>query len=258
MLGEKRINKTIYLHDIQHKIGCHVGANKNNISTVDAVACCLKMQKNILLTADDGYKSVQKLLPLLERFNVKLIFFITTGFVDRTEYPYEVLICNFLEDNSSCFYKGKWIDISTNGQKTEVFRSFHSKLKRRTYATRQRFLQDFFLDNSVDAELYKLDKFMSWEEVRDIASHPLVEIGSHSASHLFLPSQSLSVVWDELKASKIKLEQKLGGSVSKLSYPYGAHDRRVRLLARILGYEYAFGTSEFNRGSMALPRNSLR
>lgn len=257
MPGKKVKTEVVYLHDIPVEYRPGVGANRSNVDSIDSVRRYLELHPEVLLTADDGYASVRNLLPLLEEFKAKLILFVTTGFIDKSIYPYEVAVSNFLEKHKSCIYKGKNFEINTYAQKDHVFRTFHRDCKPAGLGARKNALAEFLLENSANESAYRGGEFMSWEEVRDVASHPLVEIGSHCVSHLFLPGQSIPVIYNELRASKFTLQRKLKCNVTKLSYPYGAHNFTVRLLAWLVGYKCAYGTYESKPSGMALSRSRL-
>jgi peptidoglycan/xylan/chitin deacetylase (PgdA/CDA1 family) len=100
---------------------------------------------------------------------------------------------------------------------------------------------------------------MNWSEVRKLDQHPLVEIGSHSHTHPYLPSLNRIEIINELLTSKRILEKKLKHRVNKLAYPYGGSNRFTRLASRLMGYSTAFGThSDFTlKNQMNLARKSL-
>ena len=63
--------------------------------------------------------------------------------------------------------------------------------------------------------------FVDWEELRAVASEPLVEVGGHSGSHAHLSSLSQEDARVEVLGSKQTLENALGVSVTSFAYPYG-------------------------------------
>ena len=68
----------------------------------------------------------------------------------------------------------------------------------------------------------------------------LFTIGSHGASHRMLSSLPTAAIREDLSESKSWLEDLLGRSVTALSIPGGAVDRRVVAVARELGYTEIF------------------
>lgn len=65
------------------------------------------------------------------------------------------------------------------------------------------------------------DRPLSWEELRQLASHPLVSLGSHTWSHRKLSELPVEEQRRELAQSKAALETRLGRPVRWCAYPYG-------------------------------------
>lgn len=116
------------------------------------------------------------------------------------------------------------------------------------------------IQNEYDRPDVQHEPILSWEDVRLLNDHPLVTIGAHTRSHVLLSRQSWRTAWNELRASKERLEKKLGEPVRHVSYPYGGNNIIVRQMARWLGFAYGFTTrarradrvADWNR--LALPR----
>ena len=85
--------------------------------------------------------------------------------------------------------------------------------------------------------------WLTWDEIREMSDSGLIDIESHTMSHLWLPSMGSRSLRYELTESKKILEGKLGKSVNFLCYPIGAHDDRVKDAVRAAGYLGAFGTN---------------
>lgn len=86
---------------------------------------------------------------------------------------------------------------------------------------------------------------LGWNDLRQLAAlgH---EIGSHSVTHCNLRNLSRRKVLEELNASRLELEQKLGVAVKSVAYPYGHVPDDYRRLCKESGYDFAvsiFSTS---------------
>lgn len=79
------------------------------------------------------------------------------------------------------------------------------------------------------------DRMLSWGQVTELASAG-VEIGAHSHSHAQLDQISEPRLRVELASSRRFLEDRLGRPVCSLAYPYGYSSKRVRGVAREVGY----------------------
>jgi peptidoglycan/xylan/chitin deacetylase (PgdA/CDA1 family) len=80
---------------------------------------------------------------------------------------------------------------------------------------------------------------LSWDGLRALVERGH-EVGSHTVSHPHLTRISDLELTRELRESREHLESELGRRCRFLAYPYGDHDRRVRVAAREAGYEAAF------------------
>lgn len=87
--------------------------------------------------------------------------------------------------------------------------------------------------------------FLGPEEVRELASLPGVQIGSHSVSHARLTLCNEHQLQEELTGSKSYLEDLIGREIVSLSYPHGDVNCRVRDAAGDIGYRIG-GTSRFD------------
>ncbi len=84
--------------------------------------------------------------------------------------------------------------------------------------------------------------FMNWSDVRMLARSGH-RIGSHSATHAFLPSCDASRMHEELAGSRKTLEDRLGYEVSSISMPGGRWNEDVLRSCAMAGYKTVY-TSE--------------
>lgn len=86
---------------------------------------------------------------------------------------------------------------------------------------------------------------LTWEQLQEMAAHPLVTIAAHSISH---PSDLRELPDDELRAeifdSKQILEERLGIPIDYFTYPTGYSDARVEGLTADAGYKAALSMDD--------------
>jgi len=85
--------------------------------------------------------------------------------------------------------------------------------------------------------------FMTWEMLREMASVPGIEIGSHTLEHKSLSEISEKEAWTSLVSSKKILEEKLGREIRGISYPCGSFNEKIIEMARGAGYAYGCAAS---------------
>lgn len=105
------------------------------------------------------------------------------------------------------------------------------------------------------------DRMLWWGELAELSSAG-VEIGAHSHSHPQLDQISEPRLRVELATSRRLLEDRLGQPVCSLAYPFGYSSKRVRAVAREVGYRQAAVVANAVAGSncdpFAVPRLTIR
>lgn len=86
------------------------------------------------------------------------------------------------------------------------------------------------------------NEFCTWAQLKEMKNSGLVEIGAHGLYHDPLTRLSPPEAEYRLARSKAILEEKLGGKITLMAYPYGAFSDQVRELVKKAGYEAAVGT----------------
>jgi peptidoglycan/xylan/chitin deacetylase (PgdA/CDA1 family) len=79
---------------------------------------------------------------------------------------------------------------------------------------------------------------LTWDQVREMASD-LVEFGSHTVYHSFLPLLSSSAARTELEASKRRIEEETGRPCRMFAYPNGDYDAVSAAHVAAAGYKAA-------------------
>ena len=100
--------------------------------------------------------------------------------------------------------------------------------------------------------------YMTWDQIKEIASSDLVTIGNHSHSHEYL------IDWDEKKIREdleiaIKIFNKeLGYSPNLFSYPFGEYSNILKNIVADLNFKFAFGQHsgviDLSKNFLELPR----
>lgn len=183
-------------------------------------------QKLALITFDDGYYNNTHLIPVLEEFEVPALFFVPTAYL----------------------YNGKkfWSDALYQARRQqqrsdeEILREVISLKSLRLEQIENKLCQEFgaaILDQSDD-----FSRFMSEDEFKSFAAHPLVHIGNHTHTHEILTHLSASEVRAELQASQEVLERLLGHKPLWISYPNGSFNNETISIAASMGLDTGIST----------------
>ncbi len=200
-------------------------------------------QKNIIpkrttiaLTFDDGFiNNLDTALPILEKYKVPATFFVTTAPIENKD---SLLFSEILEIGCAIPQKdevqlgniifkrtGKYQWISEGGQ------SLYAFLRQQKSQEKNRLVQDWKIRYKLDEQIKKIDKqcyaLMNEKDLKQLASSPLIELGSHTHSHHLLTSLSDDELRFELQRSKSLLEKITGRKVESIAFPDGFYDKRV-------------------------------
>jgi len=200
----------------------------------------------IALTFDDGFENnLNVVLPLLEKYNAPATFFVTTAPIEREE---DILSCELLE--IGCAYaKGDIVYLGKTSFKKQgqyewlssdhqnIYDFFQMQAPDQKTSMIKEWKEEHKLDElikKVNRECYGL---MNKQQLKLIASSPLVEIGSHAHSHHYLTLLNDAELKFELSNSKSVLEKIIGKKVESIAFPNGRYSKRVLEFCRNEGYK---------------------
>lgn len=106
----------------------------------------------------------------------------------------------------------------------------------------------FMISDFVDS---KHVEYLNKEHLRELVSNPLVTIGGHGKTHRPLAELPFNEAREELRISKLELENILGREVTTMSFPHGSFNAQLLEAARELGYKKCgtsvpLGNSKYN------------
>jgi peptidoglycan/xylan/chitin deacetylase (PgdA/CDA1 family) len=90
-------------------------------------------------------------------------------------------------------------------------------------------------------DLARIDGFMTWEQVADMARHG-VDFGGHGADHRLLTYISPEEAGAEIQTSKAMLEERFRDTTPTFSYPNGYFTPAIAETVKASGYRLAFTT----------------
>jgi len=221
-------------------------------------------------TFDDGYlDNLTVALSVFRKHGVPMCVYITTGLIDRTHYLWWPVLEQMLltRDQIKVVVDGRQevLPNYTREQKERAYQRFVPLLSCHTNSEPQ--AMELFRLNGIDPVATVSPLMMDWEQVRELAADPLVEIGCHSVSHRALANITEDEVVSELTNARETLEKKLSLRILHMSYPYGRKPEcstREFRLAQKVGFLTATTTRPGNifpahRDHLtALPRVNIR
>lgn len=199
----------------------------------------------VVFTIDDGYlDNFTNALPIFEKYSVPFCIFIATDFIDKKA----ILWWDTIEDlilsrDSIAIDDGTVYPCTTFQQRWDTFRYLRERILKLDQSHLEEGLNRMFANYSIDWYKPIMQKGMSWEQVRQLANHPLCTIGGHTVSHPALNKLSYQEAKGEIQEGIIRLEKETGQSVNYFAYPYGTPNeistREVSIIEE-LGLKMAF------------------
>jgi peptidoglycan/xylan/chitin deacetylase (PgdA/CDA1 family) len=172
-----------------------------------------------LITFDDGYYNNTRVLPILHRFCIPALFFISANHIlEHRAYWWDVVY-------RSCRRKGmshKAIDACINRLKHCRHEEIHTRLSRD--------LGSGFMHPVGD-----LDRPLTPEELRDFVQDPWVHIGNHTSNHAILTNYTPEEIHKEIQDAQEALHACTGILPDAVSYPNGNYTEHILMVARQCG-----------------------
>lgn len=203
----------------------------------------------VAFTIDDGYlDNYTQALPIFENLHVPFTVFVATDFIDKKAILWWDSIESLIfANNFITISDGSCYPCNTFQQRWDTFRLLREKVLKLDPNNLQDELIKMFCKYNIDWLEPIRQKGLSWEQVKNLANHPLCTIGGHTVSH-----PSLIILTDEDAKREIqegikKLEQAICQPVHYFAFPYGTPNEigeREFQIVKELGVKLAFMAHE--------------
>ena len=85
-------------------------------------------------------------------------------------------------------------------------------------------------------------ELMNLEEIKELYSSGLIEIGGHTTTHLDMPLIEREALKKDLEESRDKIEEITGKKPVSFAYPWGRNNETCRKVVEEVGYKFAVST----------------
>lgn len=253
-----------------------IRANGYEIISIDEAVDLLKSgygsRRYAVLTFDDGYRdNLEVAYPILKELQAPFTVFVATGLVDRTSELWWLALERIIAENDEIVFSesGKAGDIkcATVSEKNACFDKLAAHLKLELGEQDQRsVIRALAKKYALDLAALADEQVMDWDEVRQLASDPLVTIGAHTHDHFALARLDAAAARADVMKGLTRLEEELGRRPKHFAYPYGkshAVSLRDADILRDIGFASSVTTlpgvlqSANAKNPLMLPRVSL-
>jgi len=213
-------------------------------------------RRGVVLTLDDGYTdNLYHAKPLLEHYRIPATAFVTTGHLGSEfwwdELARILLAPTTLPARLSLTVNGgsyKWalsdathiaLNKSAPSPRQHLLLSLYKQLLSLSSAQRHRLMTQLrtWAGPETDDELHS--HAMTADEVIQLATGNLVDIGAHSVTHPVLATLPLPAQQSEIQRSKSCLQELLDRPVTSFSYPNGSLSENTVSIVRESGFACA-------------------
>jgi peptidoglycan/xylan/chitin deacetylase (PgdA/CDA1 family) len=235
-----------------------------------------KRRHAVSITFDDGYAdNMQWALPILERYDAPATIFLCNSFISGQSCPWWDELA-WIVARVDTLPLPTTIDqiaqpCGTADQKEDLFLALNAIIKQLSPEELQSYMhsirslvkEDFPFTQSAGQ---RSGDFLSWADVQELSSHPLVSFGSHTQHHYALSTCSTEQVRSEIVESAQEISEYIKSVVPFLAYPFGSEDEvgpREFTIAQQCAASAAFTTrfghiqTKHNQHCWSLPRLAI-
>jgi peptidoglycan/xylan/chitin deacetylase (PgdA/CDA1 family) len=198
----------------------------------------------VLITLDDGYKgNYEYAFPILKKYQCPATVFITTGFINRTSFPWRA---------------GLHYLLHIHGKETVInkLKAFNIEIPDNQDLlkwTKEQFSVNLY--NAIQSIIEKepeakilLDSFLSWEQIKIMQQSGLISFGLHGVTHQIMSKLSSTEQLPEIVNGIESFRTKLNIAPDGFAYPFGGKEHFNQDTIDILS-EYLPDNPAFNLGS---------
>ncbi len=182
--------------------------------------------KLICLTIDDGYRDNMEFgLPVFQKHNIPFTIYVTNCFPEHTAllwwYWLEAHIAqhrHLILETPEALREFEWQSEEQGAAMFMEMRAAIMSIPKRYFA---KTLKAAFGKTDEDIKTESAAVALTWDEVRQLSSEKLVNIGAHTMNHLSCRTLTDDELEYELGQSRQMLELKTGSQIEHFAFPYG-------------------------------------
>jgi peptidoglycan/xylan/chitin deacetylase (PgdA/CDA1 family) len=206
----------------------------------------------VCFTFDDGYSDIlRNALPVFEKHQAPFAVYVVTSFADRRAPLWWYMLEDLLLESPAeveISIKGSpcRVQTATIEEKEAAFNHIREILMNIPQHELSDEVEKIFSPLGITARQYE-NHLMSWDQVSELASHPLATVGAHTVHHYNLKELPAHEALAEIRDSRDRLQDRLGTPVRHLAYPFGSQvecGRREFHMARECGFATAVTVRE--------------
>jgi len=189
------------------------------VSPDDIIKGLNKDRRYILITFDDGYFNNSLILPVLKKYSVPALFFVSTDHVvNKKGFWWDVLY----RKHKRGIYSDKAIVQETKKLKSMTNNKIEEYLKRK-------------FGKDVLKPVSNIDRPFTESELKKFSKNKYVFIGNHTMDHAILTNYSSKGIEEQISGAQEALKKITGKKPSTIAYPNGNYSDEIIKIAKKCG-----------------------
>ena len=177
-------------------------------------------------TFDDGYRdNLVNAYPILKRHNVPFTVYVATDLADGCGELWWLVLEEVVRRSPTVIVQMsgsvRRFDCGTDARRQAAFDAIYWWLRGLPEDRMRQVVRELAAGANVDIAALCKRLIMTWDELRGLASDPLVTIGAHSRRHYALAKLGAEEARAEIVDSVARIEAELGRRCRHFSFPYG-------------------------------------
>lgn len=211
-------------------------------------------KKFVAFTFDDGYAdNFIHAYPVFRKYNIPFAIYVTTGFPDRTAILWWYLLDELILGKDHIVFEIKnrkfEFDCFTREQKKSSLLKISSLIMRSNEDDYLHKIERILGVHNIDIYSKTEQLALSWEQISQLCTDPIVTIGAHTVNHYMLSKLFEAAARREIYESKKIIELHINREVRHFSYPFGSRGqagKREFEIAKKCGFKTATTTRNAN------------
>lgn len=210
-----------------------------------------------VVTFDDGwYDNLEYALPILRETSVPAVLFVATDYIGTGACFWQERLSRALNcirripDRSTTLFTelgaSHLLDASLSPAQAKLaIRTIIDRCKAQPQSEIDALVlkvEALLREAGATVEAQHPDRFLTWEQVKQLGNSGLVAIGSHCCTHTPLTKLDAGLLQTELRRSREVIRERTGIDPSDLAYPNGDHDVHIAQAVKDHGYRCAYTT----------------
>jgi len=188
----------------------------------------------VLLTFDDGFRNnAEVAAPLLRKYRVPAIFFVSSGHCERGRvlwFAYLQALKNYYPHNNLVFL-GERMNMSADkrNRTIDMIREALLGLRPHPHAMIRAIAEELPRIEDFVPESILADSFlgMTQEQVGELAADPLFSVGIHTIDHPYLTKCDDQEALRQINGNRAWLENVCGSQIDIIGYPLGDYNSAI-------------------------------